>query len=449
MSIIEGSAAAVAVGIDAAVVANHHVVVRRPEAGQPGTVVDDFVVSPTLAGMERLTKRLVAWSGAVAVAEPTSMTWLPLSIALRGAGVGLALVGNRHSARLRSALAGKNKSDPIDATVLSRAGEFFELCPARIPGATELALRRAAQRRGKTITDANRCLRRVISQARWAFPDLWNAFAGSRPTALAVLGRWPHLDALSRARVSSITEVVAAHTRGVRTVEQRAQQIRATARAWAEFWDGHLDLDALGWETADLLADLAAAEARVERATEATRRWWEQLWGDDPVLLSVPGMGPVLAPTVRAFLADGRHLDNAKAAQSFVGLNPSNWSSGQTESPSRAITKEGPPVLRLAFYQAANVARTRDPQLAEFYRRLMIERGHCHTKANCAVARKLVARTWATITSGTPYQLRDLDGTPVTRRQATKLAADLAVPDDVRRRTRAHSAATHRARLTR
>jgi transposase len=448
MAVIEGSAA-VAVGIDAAVVANHHIVVRRPEAGRPGTVIDDFVVSPTLVGMDRLTKRLASWPGAVAVAEPTSMTWLPLSIALGDAGVELSLVGNRHSARLRSALAGKNKSDPIDAAVLSRAGEFFELCPARIPAVAELALRRAAQRRGKTITDANRCLRRVISQARWAFPDLWNAFAGSRPTALGVLGRWPHLDALARARVSSITEVVAAHTRGVTGVEERAQQIRATARAWAEFWEGHLDLDALGWETAELLADLAAAEARVDRATDQTRRYWEQLWGDDPVLLSVPGMGPVLAPTVRAFLADGAHLDDAKAAQSFVGLNPSNWSSGQMESPSRAITKEGPPVLRLAFYQAANVARTHDPQLAEFYRRLMVERGHCHTKANCAVARKLVARTWATITSGTPYQLRDLDGTPVTRRQATTLAAALAVPDDVRRRTRAHSAATHRARLTR
>jgi transposase len=448
MTIIEGSAA-VAVGIDAAVVANHHIVVRQPEAGRPGTVVDDFVVAPTLAGMERLTKRLVSRPGAMAVAEPTSMTWLPLSIALGNAGVELSLVGNRHSARLRSALAGKNKSDPIDATVLSRAGEFFELSPARIPAATELALRRAAQRRGKTITDANRCLRRVISQARWAFPDLWNAFAGSRPTALAVLGRWPHLDALARARVSSITELVAAHTRSVANVEERAQQIRSAARAWVEFWDGHLDLDALAWETAELLADLIAAEGRVDRATDQAQCYWEQLWGDDPVLLSVPGMGPILAPTVRAFLADGTHLDNAKAAQSFVGLNPSNWSSGQMESPSRAITKEGPPVLRLAFYQAANVAREHDPQLAEFYRRLMIERGHCHTKANCAVARKLVARTWATITSGTAYQLRDLDGTPVTRRQATKLAADLAVPDDVRRRTRAHSAATHRARLTR
>lgn len=126
---------------------------------------------------------------------------------------------------------------------------------------------------------------RVISQARWAFPAVWNAFAGSRPTALAVL-------------------------------------------------------------------------------------------------LSVPGMGPILAPTVRALLADGTHLNDAKAARSFVGLNPSNWSSGQMESPSRAITKEGPPVLGLAFYQAAKVARAHDPHLADFYRRLMIERGHCHTKAN-------------------------------------------------------------------
>ncbi len=62
-------------------------------------------------------------------------------------------------------------------------------------------------------------------------------------------------------------------------------------------------------------------------------------------------------------------------------MNPSNWSSGQTSQPSRAITKKGPAALRLAFYQAANVARTIDPQLAAFYRKLMVERGHCHAKA--------------------------------------------------------------------
>lgn len=444
---IEGSA--VAIGIDAAVVANHHVVVRQAVAGGPGETLEQFTVPPTLSGLAMLTKRVAGYRGVMAVAEPTSMTWLPLAVALGDAGGSLALVGNRHSARLRSALAGKNKSDQIDAAVLSRAGEFFSLVPARIPDPAELALRRAVQRRGKVIVDANRHLRRVISLARWAFPDVWNACAGSRPTALAVLGRWPHLGDLARARVASIVDVVAANTRAVTDAEVRAGDIRAAARSWCQFWDGHLDLDALAWETSELLGDLAAGQRRVDRATAAPTQRWEVCWGDDPLLLSVPGMGPLTAPTVRGFLSDATQFADAKQAQAFVGLNPSNWASGAMSSPSRAITKEGPPVLRLALFQAANVARTLDPQLAEFYRRLMIERGHCHTQANVAVARKLVARIWATLTSGSLYQLRDLDGRPVTRREAKTLAAAFAVPDDVRRRARAHSAATHRARLTR
>jgi hypothetical protein len=71
---IEGSG--VAVGIDAAVVANHHVVVRRPRPGRPGDVVANFVVPPTLAGMDTLSKRLSPHGPLMAVAEPTSMTWL-------------------------------------------------------------------------------------------------------------------------------------------------------------------------------------------------------------------------------------------------------------------------------------------------------------------------------------------------------------------------------------
>ena len=44
--------------------------------------------------------------------------------------------------------------------------------------------------------------------------------------------------------------------------------------------------------------------------------------------------------------------------------------------------------MRLAFYQAANAARTVDPQLAAFYRMLMVERGHCHAQAGVAVTRR-------------------------------------------------------------
>ena len=117
-------------------------------------------------------------------------------------------------------------------------------------------------------------------------------------------------------------------------------------------------------------------------------------------------------------------------------------------APSRPSTKEGPPEQRLALYQAANVARRRDPQLAACYRRLMVERGHTHIQATCAVARKLTTRVWATLTRGTPYEFRDLAGTPITQDAAAELAAQHTVPADVRRRTRARAAALRRGRLS-
>ena len=79
----------------------------------------------------------------------------------------------------------------------------------------------------------------------------------------------------------------------------------------------------------------------------------------------------------------------------------------------------------------------------------MVERGHCHAQAGVAITRKLVVRVWSTITRGTPYQFRDLHGQQITRAEAGALARSLRVPADVRRRSRAHSSATQRGRLTR
>lgn len=143
-------------------------------------------------------------------------------------------------------------------------------------------------------------------------------------------------------------------------------------------------------------------------------------------------------------------FDTGKQAACYAGIVPSNWSSGTVVQPSRAITKEGPAVLRLACYQAANTARQVDPQLAALDHRLMTERGHCHSKANVAVARKLVERVWTVISRGQRYELRGPDGQPITARAAKAMITErFTVPAEVRKRARAHSAATHRAKLTR
>jgi hypothetical protein len=175
--------------------------------------------------------------------------------------------------------------------VLARAGEVFELTPPRLPEPGQLALRRICIRRGAAVIDGNRYLRRLISLARWAFPDVWNAFGGSLPTAKAVLSRWPHLAQLATARRASVTALVAEHTREVPTVSARAEAIRGAAEAWARFWTGRLDMDELAWQVSEHLSDLELAATRIDRATALATDYWERLYGDDPPAGLAPGNG--------------------------------------------------------------------------------------------------------------------------------------------------------------
>lgn len=118
----------VQIGIDAAAVADHHVTIRGTTSdGQ--VQLSRFHVPLTIAGLTRLGHRLAAYPQVMAVAEPTSMTWLGLQVAMQDAGCDLALVGTRHAARLCGAISGKHKSDVIDADVLVMAGGLFDLAP--------------------------------------------------------------------------------------------------------------------------------------------------------------------------------------------------------------------------------------------------------------------------------------------------------------------------------
>jgi transposase len=419
----------VSIGIDAAIVADHQIAIRGPG------VREDFRVTPTLAGLSRLTERLAPFRGSMVVTEPTGGSWISLSHAVADAGCTIGMVRNQDSARLREAIAGRNKTDVIDAEMLTHCERVLGVRAAPLLAPEVIGLRRALTRRHKLTVEAHRAECRLWSVAAWAFPDLWRA-CGGHTLAQPVLGRWPELGALARARLESITELVAAHSRD-RDPARRAERIRDAARGWLRFWKGRLDLDTLAWEVAELLDDIDIAHASHGAATAKVVELWRRVWEDD-VLLSVPGVGPLCASATRAWWDEGSQLPSAKAAASFVGLNPSNWESGLSASPSRPITKEGPPAMRLAYYQAANIARRHDPGLAAHYRKLMVERRHNHISANCAIARKLACRTWAVLQSGEPYELRDLDGNTVDWATATAIASSLAVPDDVRRRARAN-----------
>jgi hypothetical protein len=101
----------------------------------------------------------------------------------------------------------------------------------------------------------------------------------------------------------------------------------------------------------------------------------------------------------------------------------------KTES---SITKAGDPLLREMLYTAADQARKVDPQFALKYHRLMAGDRH-HDSAICHLATMLITRIATCMRNGTPYQLRDVDGTAITESEGRAIVKERYQLDPRRR----------------
>ena len=109
--------------------------------------------------------------------------------------------------------------------------------------------------------------------------------------------------------------------------------------------------------------------------------------------------------------------------------------SGAGEGKGLRISKAGPNLVKKYAYLNADTARHWDPQLAALYYDQMVNKGKHHSQAVCACATHLLDRIRVVLTEDRPYELRDVDGTPVTPQQARIIAQEqYTVPEDVRRR---------------
>jgi transposase len=92
------------------------------------------------------------------------------------------------------------------------------------------------------------------------------------------------------------------------------------------------------------------------------------------------------------FLGDPRRFADGKTLASYVGIIPSEYSSGGRRQRLGGLSKQGNPLLRFLWCEAAIHAVRRDPELQRFYRRKLIQKGL--GKARVAAARKLGIRLW-------------------------------------------------------
>ena len=175
------------------------------------------------------------------------------------------------------------------------------------------------------------------------------------------------------------------------------------------------------------LAEDIATEARLALRITTEIRDLEQkiaalLHDRDPagIMTSAPGVGVINAAQILARLGDPARFQSLAGARSFTGLIPSLTASGASGHHGPP-TKSGDAPLREALFMAADQARRTDPTLAARYHRLMVHQGKHHNSALCHISTALLTRIIACWRAGTPYQLRDTDGTPITPAQGRQI----------------------------
>jgi transposase len=417
------------IGIDLAVTAASELAVATG-----ATIEASRKVASTPKGLTEGIAKAAKGRSVAIVVESTAMAWLIAAVAALRSGVDHTLyrVSGRKSAALRAFYRSHTKTDHIDARVLARMPAVDDsLLSFSLPTPAELALKRLVVARHRLTTECTKVQNRVRSMLHWAAPGVLKAAGGTVSAGVvAVLSRWPDLASLAKARSATIAQQA-------EWGSERAEAVRAAAAVAVAFYEGFVDFSAVGLELEISLAQLGFLGSQVERLEERIAALHAQLYPTER-LLSVPGVGRVVAGVVRAVVGDMSRFANLASLRAYTGLVPRESSSGEVRRRGR-ISKAGPSVLRWALYLAADVARQCDPALADLYRRLMVERGRTHTQAVCAVASHLVGRIYAVARAGRDYVWRDLEGNEISKEEARVIAQSLRVDPETRARLRARS----------
>jgi transposase len=136
-------------------------------------------------------------------------------------------------------------------------------------------------------------------------------------------------------------------------------------------------------------------------------------------LMSIPGIGWIVASHVLARIGDWREIKNVRQLGAFVGLVPTEDSTGD-RTQRGSITRAGDSRLRRKLIQSAWSAIRQEPELREFYRSVYQRhpRDQAARKAIVAVARKLTTRIYAVLHEQRPYIVREVVSAPLTQEES-------------------------------
>ena len=192
------------------------------------------------------------------------------------------------------------------------------------------------------------------------------------------------------------------------------QGVRRKRRLWSLAGRAVLEqLPLAGWTArrrSDLLAMLDQMNVHIAELDSAVRAEAERR-SEVRLLMTHPGVGPVVGLAYVLTLGPVSRFPRGKQVASYLGLIPSEHSSGGRQKLG-SISKQGNTMMRTLLVEAAQNAARFDEPLRRDYRRLAARKHKALAKV--MVARKLAVRMYWMLRNQQPYSPR-----PVARMQGS------------------------------
>ena len=246
----------------------------------------------------------------------------------------------------------------------------------------ETAARRGNKKRAKTDRADARHLRELLMIGR--LPESW--IAPDHLLDLRAKVRLRHTLVDQRGEWQQRIQAVLYH----HGLPQRHGLLTADNRAWL----GQLDLPEIAREQITVaLIMIDALDAQAAPITRELQRYARRQPGCK-ALMGHYGIGELTAVTILAELGDARRFSSSRHAVRYAGLDITVHQSDQRRAPGH-LSRQGPPALRWALFEAAQAARRPGSPDRGYYDQAADRLGG--NRACLALARKLLKRSFHTL----------------------------------------------------
>jgi transposase len=431
------------IGLDLALTAAHKALIADAQ-GQPlGPIRTLRTIATDLAEFVRQARHGMAPAEELwLIMEPTGMAWFPVAVWAQQHGVTPYLVNTQQVADLRRYYHKHAKSDRIDVRVLVKLPVVSpeQLHPLRLPSGASFACQRGVKELETLMTLQIALQQRICAIDQFAWPGL--ELVCGEPFAPHM--RWFREQWYQPQRVlaaGASTLQAAWHTAATATAVPNADSawvaalVRLAEQTLALYGTAApcLDYEHLQAEVTRHQALLAAVEMQHHTLKLKTVRPLYRRLHPQRQLETLKGVGQDSAAVYLSFIGDPQRFPDHRHFRSWTGMIPGSRQSGTHQAQSVPITQAGPALVKKFAYLDAETARQWDPQMAALYYDQMVKHGKHHSQAVCCCATHLLDRVWTILKEGRAYELRDVDGTPVTVAQAREIIAQrYRVPKEVR-----------------